>query len=207
MAGRLRPQQPNPGTRCRKSSVLRTTWERKWKHGPFSYFFFFFLMKMKLRISWAKVSAKCNPHKVSRIWMYSSRIVYHLTNMYRAHTLGQTLLKVLGTQWWMKKIQVSWSLPACDRWTTNGCSPKPAKGDHGPCAGWDWMLWKRKGRQGNANMWPVTALMRSGTLRDCQRRWGSEAHEHLQGRVVQKARVCLGNSKEASLARTEWVPE
>ena len=31
MAGRLRPQQPNPGTRCRKSSVLRTTWERKWK--------------------------------------------------------------------------------------------------------------------------------------------------------------------------------
>ena len=56
--------------------------------------------------------------------------------MYRAHTLGQTLLKVLGTQWRMKRIQVSWSLPACDRWTTNGCSPKPAKGAHGPCAGW-----------------------------------------------------------------------
>jgi len=28
----------------------------------------------------------------------------------------------------------------------------------------------RKGRRGTANMWPVTALMRSGTLRDCQRR-------------------------------------
>lgn len=66
---------------------------------------------------------------------------------------------------------------------------------------------KRKKQAGECKYVACDSLDEEWHFEGIARGGESEAHEHLGGRVVQKARVCLGNSKEDSLARTETVPE